>query len=174
MDIRIEQATADDAEQIGVFQTRAWGDTYRGMVPDSYLDATTTHTRAERWRNRLESGQRRAWLALTADGLVGVASTSPTPNDRPDLPPLELSSIYVDKSVLGRGVARELLNATIGEGAAHLWVFIANTRAQRFYAKHGFVATGETQADSDTGVMEVRWVRARLPLEQFVAPLSSG
>jgi len=162
MDVEIRQATADDAEQVGVFQTRAWADSYEGIVPGSYLAATTAQMRAERWRDRLARGRRRAWLAFTPNELVGVASTSATADDRPDrpdLPPLELSSIYVDRTVLGRGVAQMLLDATIGDRPAHLWVFTANVRAQRFYIKQGFVASNETQLDPDTGVMEVRWVR---------------
>lgn len=99
------------------------------------------------------------WLAEVDGAAVGVASTAPTSKDRPDLPALELASIYVDAAWHGRGVASSLLDHAIGASPAHLGVFDANARAQRFYAKHGFVATGDVQVDADTGLGETRWVR---------------
>jgi len=93
---RIVQAETGDADAIGLFQTRCWEQTYIGIAPDEFLDATTTQTRANRWAERIANGSRRVSMALSDDGLLlGVASTT-----RPDqavggLPALELSTIYV-------------------------------------------------------------------------------
>ena len=159
MDAVIRRATAQDADGIGAFQTRAWQQAYRGLVPESYLDAVTAHQRSVRWRRRILDGERSVWVAHAAGDLIGVASTSSTPRERMDLPELELSSIYVDASVYGQGVAQLLLGAAIADKAAHLWVFDGNTRAQRFYARQGFEASTERQSDSDTGLGETRWIR---------------
>ncbi|HEV7183113.1 MAG: GNAT family N-acetyltransferase [Actinomycetales bacterium] len=154
-----ELAGASDAEAIGRFQTRCWEQTYRGVVPDSYLDTTTWQVRALRWRERISRGERRVWMARSFAGLIGVASTAPTSSHRNDLPALELCSIYVDVGAHGTGVAAGLLRATIGRDAAHLLVFTLNARAQNFYTKHGFAPTGEVQTDPDTNLEEQRWVR---------------
>lgn len=154
----IRLATADDADDVGRLQTRCWDQTYRGTVPDAYLDATTWQLRASRWRGRI-AGDRVVWLAQQSGDVVGVASTAPTDVARGDLPDLELASIYLDASQHGSGLAAELLEVAIGDAPAHLWVFTANLRAQRFYAKHRFVATDEQQVDPDTGLAETRWVR---------------
>ncbi|MDQ2738570.1 MAG: GNAT family N-acetyltransferase [Actinomycetota bacterium] len=105
------------------------------------------------------SGDRQVWLAEDSGHLVGVASTSRSALDNPQLPGLELSSIYVDATAHGSGIAAELLGAAITTEPAHLWVFASNPRAQRFYAKHGFHANGETRVDPDTSLDEERWLR---------------
>jgi tRNA (guanine37-N1)-methyltransferase len=64
------------------------------------------------------------------------------------LPTTELSKIYVLPRAHGAGVARELLHAALAAarrmGAAGVWLGTnqANTRAQRFYEKSGFVRVG--------------------------------
>lgn len=156
---QIRQAVADDAAEIGEFQTRCWQQAYRGVVPDSYLDGTTSAMRSRRWRERIARGERRVLLMQIEGDLVGVASTVVTTPDSTDLPGLELASIYVDQKVQGSGIGSALLVAAVGNEPAHLWVFTSNGRAQRFYAKHGFQPTGEQRVDPDTGVEETRWVR---------------
>lgn len=54
-------------------------------------------------------------------------------------------------------MAHELLTTAIGQSGAHLLVFSANYRAQRFYSKHRFEPTGEALVDTDTGLEEQRW-----------------
>jgi GNAT superfamily N-acetyltransferase len=152
-------ASVDDAEEIGVFQTRCWEQAYRGIVSDSYLNETTWQIRARRWRERIDRGERQVWTARTGANIVAVASTAQTASGRDDLPALELCSIYVDEAAHGTGLAAELLDAAIGSRDAHLLVFTSNGRAQRFYSKHGFVPTEDVQTDPDTGVEEQRWVR---------------
>ena len=73
------------------------------------------------------------------------------------LPVLELKSLYVDAAQRGTGLAVELLHRALHD--AHLWVFSANARAQRFYAKHAFAFDGTRRTDADTGLEEQRWVR---------------
>jgi diamine N-acetyltransferase len=64
------------------------------------------------------------------------------------LPTTELSKIYVLPRAHGAGTAGKLLDAALdaarGVGAAGVWLGTnqANTRAQRFYEKSGFVRVG--------------------------------
>jgi GNAT superfamily N-acetyltransferase len=160
----IVQAKTGDAEAIGLFQTRCWEQTYRGIAPDVFLDATTAQTRATRWAERIASGSRRVLMALSDGGLlVGVASTTRADQAMDGLPALELSTIYVDERAQGTGVATELLRAALGDEDAHLLVFSINARAQHFYSNHGFHPTGDSQTDLGTGLEEQRWVRQALP-----------
>ncbi|MBW4043043.1 MAG: GNAT family N-acetyltransferase [Acidobacteria bacterium] len=63
-------------------------------------------------------------------------------------PTAELSKIYVRTASHGRGTAAELmtrsLDAARSAGADGVWLGtnVENARAQRFYAKHGFVVVG--------------------------------
>ncbi len=75
------------------------------------------------------------------------------------LPTLELKSLYLDAAQRGTGLAVELLSRALDDAPAHLWVFSANTRAHKFYAKHRFAFEGTRQTDTDTGLEEQRRFR---------------
>ncbi|WP_083420987.1 GNAT family N-acetyltransferase [Curtobacterium sp. MCBA15_009] len=158
--VRIRQARVEDSATIGLFQTLAWEQTYRGIVPDSFLDARSAGSAAERWAERIDTGSRLVFVAESFDGRVlGVASTSRSADVPAGLPHLELVSLYVDREAHGAGVASSLLTAALAEDDAHLLVFSCNERARRFYAKHGFERRGDQQVDPGTGLHEERWVR---------------
>jgi len=63
-------------------------------------------------------------------------------------PAVELSKMYVLPDVHGAGVSAALMAAALDDartlGAACVWLGVnqENERAQRFYAKHGFVTSG--------------------------------
>ncbi|WP_241246338.1 GNAT family N-acetyltransferase [Microbacterium endophyticum] len=66
-------------------------------------------------------------------------------------PAAELSKCYALPSAHGKGIAAQLVAASVAEasarGARTLWLGVneENTRAQRFYAKQGFAVTGTKQ-----------------------------
>ena len=47
----------------------------------------------------------------------------------------------------------------IGNRPVHLWAFKENTRARRFYEKHGFHWDGTERVSEFDGALEVRYVR---------------
>ena len=157
MDIR--EALVADADAIGSFQASCWEQTYRGVVPDAFLDAAASRDRAARWAERIRSGGRRVLLAVEGGRLLGVVSTARTDPGATDLPAVELCTLYLDRDVHGSGLADRLLDAAIGGEDAHLLVFAVNERARRFYRRHGFRRVGPTQVDPGTGLDEERWVR---------------
>ena len=57
-----------------------------------------------------------------------------------------IDQLYVDPAMTGRGVGTDLVNLAKRERqhGLRLWTFASNTRAQRFYKRHGFVATRRT------------------------------
>lgn len=94
-------------------------------------------------------------LARDAAGdLVGLIKMGP--NDLP-MPPgepergqtRELHQLYLLSSAQGRGVADTLMDWGVAEArgrgarALYLSVYVGNERAQRFYARHGFVEIGK-------------------------------
>ena len=52
-----------------------------------------------------------------------------------------------------------LLDRTLGDRAAYLWVIEGNERAQAFYRKRGFVDDGGRTIDEPSGATEIRMVR---------------
>ena len=60
---------------------------------------------------------------------------------------------------LGHAMLTEALNQ-IGDRPVYLWAFKENTRARRFYEKHGFRWDGSERVSEFDGALEVKYVRA--------------
>jgi GNAT superfamily N-acetyltransferase len=91
------------------------------------------------------------WLAASdGDGPVGYAKLSPLRAAAPAPKPgaVELQQIYVLRPWQGRGVAERLMAWALATARdldapeIYLTVFDHNTRAKRFYARHGFAEVG--------------------------------
>jgi ribosomal protein S18 acetylase RimI-like enzyme len=78
----------------------------------------------------------------------GVADDADVQRAVPLRPAVELSKMYVLPDGHGAGVSAALMSAAVEQaralGATCVWLGVnqENQRAQRFYAKHGFAATG--------------------------------
>ena len=59
---------------------------------------------------------------------------------------------------LGHALLTEALNQ-IGDRSVFLWAFKVNTRARRFYEKHGFVWDGNERVSEFDGLVEVKYIR---------------
>jgi GNAT superfamily N-acetyltransferase len=76
-------------------------------------------------------------VGFAAFGIAADPATSPEGSG-------EVHAIYVDESVAGTGVGRELFAAAtdglreLGYPSAFLWVLATNERARRFYEKAGW------------------------------------
>jgi GNAT superfamily N-acetyltransferase len=91
------------------------------------------------------------WIIALFDGCpIGYAKvsllTAPAPSPKPDA--LELRQIYVLRAWHGKGVADCLMNQALDHARSHrtteiyLTVFDHNSRAKRFYSRHGFCEVG--------------------------------
>ena len=60
---------------------------------------------------------------------------------------------------LGHAILKEALTQ-IGDCPVHLWAFKENTRARRFYEKHGFHWDGSERVSEFDGAFEVRYVHS--------------
>ncbi len=156
----ITAASPGDAGAIARFQIAAWRQTYRDLVPDAFLDGMDAASSADRWAQRLATGERDAAIALADGRIVAVASTRRSATEG-HLPELELCTLYLAPEMKGSGLADRMMDATIGWEAAHLLVFRVNERAQRFYRRHRFAPIGEELVDPGTGLAEQRWIRGQ-------------
>lgn len=96
---------------------------------------------AERWRDRLTQVEL-TLLAQESDRVVGVVSGQPDGEEW-----VELISMWVAPEARGTGTARQLIEAVVDWAAGqdrltYLMVRSDNLRAQRAYARAGFVDTG--------------------------------
>ena len=161
-------ATVADTDAIGALHVRAWDAAYRGLLPDSLLDAMDARVQAAAWTRVLRPESRTRLLVADRDGMV-VGFAAYGPNREPDLDPKvgELYAIYVDPPAWGTGAGHALMDAVVagfpaaGWSSGSLRVLTANTRARAFYERHGWVferATEPYEADGEH-VPEVRYRR---------------
>jgi ribosomal protein S18 acetylase RimI-like enzyme len=140
--VRVRRAVVDDADAIERVRTDTWRDAYRGLMPDSLLDALD-----------YDATRRRAQMsALVPQHFVLVAE-----NDGPVVgfciggrsrPPEELFggevyAIYVLPEHQGRGIGRAMLQAAakelvgLGFTSMMIWVLRENAPSRRFYERMG-------------------------------------
>lgn len=75
-----------------------------------------------------------------------------------------IEQLYVRPGETGRGLGTMLLKqARAARDHLLLWTFQSNTRARRFYERHGFRAEATTEGDNEEGAPDVRyrWERPR-------------
>ena len=74
----------------------------------------------------------------------------------------EIVAIHSLPESWGTGLGHAMLTkalAQIGDRPVYLWAFEKNTRAGRFYEKHGFCRDGSERVSEFDGAVEVRYVR---------------
>ncbi|HUF60167.1 MAG TPA: GNAT family N-acetyltransferase [Actinomycetota bacterium] len=144
--MKIRSAIPEDARPVAEVHVASWRRTYRGLLPNEYLERLSVEDREAMWLGAFadpepESGA----FVVEVDGrIVGFASFGPSRDE--DVPERtgEVPAIYVHPSMLGTGVGRELFGAATlalrdaGFAQATLWVLEANALARRFYEKAGW------------------------------------
>lgn len=163
----------DPAAELAALHITVWRETYAGMLAQSYLDGMQLAPRAERWRDwirlaRQQDGAPRGQgeplsrlriaRHLPSGRIAGFCRVGPARDDGPPLPQ-ELIALNVLAEFHGTGVARQLVDATLGERSAYLWVVRQNARAIAFYRKLGFAADGVSKRDDTLQCDEIRMVR---------------
>lgn len=159
---RIRQASHADTDALAQMKLQAWRESYAGLLPAHVFDelAERAPRTAAHWRAEMDRGIY-FWAVVAPDGrFVGVSNASPT-RDEDSPTPLELTMIYLLDEAKGSGIADRLLETTIGDAPASLWVLADNPRARAFYTRHGFATDGmERVVEPSWGdVREVRMVR---------------
>lgn len=142
--ITIRDAVIDDALAIGRVQVIGWQTTYRGIVPDSYLDLLTAEGRADLWRRGMLQGKPdQHWLVAESPtaGVIGFIASGPQRDDIGGFAG-EYYALYILPEYQGCGLGTRLLHASSrklrqhGLTSALAWVLAANPR-RRFYEARG-------------------------------------
>ncbi len=141
--------------------------TYADVMPPEFAEHQFADVRAATVRNEArfardlaaeEAGaepEHRTWIALDSGRIVAIAISSGLPQAweaEIGAAPIagltrQLDHLYLDRSAWGTGLASGLLELALPDRAdAYLWIVEGNDRAQRFYARHGFLGDGRTYA----------------------------
>lgn len=155
-EIKVRAAKREDAPRIAHVHIKSWQETYRGLMPDSYIDNLESlegKRRLEFWESNLsnEEGRRSTWVAQKDDALakeiVGFVSVGRTRDQLP-ISDGEIYAIYLLKLYHGQGVGRLLFESGITllkemeMKSAALWVAKGN-KTEGFYRHLGGIPQGE-------------------------------
>ena len=142
--VRVRRATVADADAIGRVHVESWRTTYRGIVPQEYLDGLRAEQRAANWRRSLAASPEQSFVfvAERAGAIVGFASGGRERRQSAAFAG-ELEAIYLlaDQQRGGIGhllvaaVATELLRRDLR--SMLLWVLEQNSPARAFYERLG-------------------------------------
>ncbi|GHG87520.1 GNAT family N-acetyltransferase [Streptomyces lanatus] len=167
--IRIRPMTLADCDRVAEIRIGGWRSAYRGLIPQSYLDALDVAEEAERRRTHFSRADGSVVnLVAERDGeIVGWACHGPYRDGEVRTGDAELYAIYVDPGRYGGGIGDALLQESVlrctaaGHARMLLWVLKDNAGARRFYERAGFAADGaEEPFEVDgVGVPEVRYAR---------------
>ncbi len=163
--LELRPAAPGDALEVAQLHCASWRATYRGIVPDAYLDAMDVEDRARRYDFASPDPSAPATvLGVNWGGIVGFVTTSASRD--PDGAGLgEICALYLHPEHVGRGSGAALLRAglrallAVGFTEATLWVLPENHRARRFYERQGFVADGTAKVFTLAGaeIPELRY-----------------
>ncbi|NDC38832.1 MAG: GNAT family N-acetyltransferase [Proteobacteria bacterium] len=164
----IRPAQPEDARGIATVHTHSWQSTYRGQLPDSFLDQLSVPAREQRWRQDLAAKAFQVRVAEQDGVIVGFVSFGPSrdPDAEADCT-AEIFAIYLLAEAQGTGAGNALWQQAVGElkrggyEAITVWVLDTNQKARRFYERMGCVLDGG-QKGATIGGQEVVELRYRL------------
>ncbi len=151
----------DSVEDISRIYARSWKKSYRGIIPDDYLNALSE----TRWSQRLMKDADCLMLAVEDETPVGGATYCPA-RDMAMSGWGEIVSLYLLPSHTEKGIGTMLFQGVMDElkrlglSRMYLWVLEENRPARAFYEKNGFQANGDVMLDNIGGrtVREIRYV----------------
>lgn len=146
--LSLRPATLADAALIASIHSTSWQATYRGLLPDAFLDGEVTRERAAYWEARLRApgGERRMVLiAELAAEPIGFVCVERQPESTWGV---LLDNLHALPGHQGIGAGKLLMRAAEdwaraqGESQLYLYVLEGNTPAIGFYERQGWQFVG--------------------------------
>ncbi|CUI27300.1 TDP-fucosamine acetyltransferase [Achromobacter xylosoxidans] len=146
--VTLRQATARDADAIAAMHAASWAATYRGLLPDGFLDAGLADDRMVHWQDRMRESNLDARAVFIAEqdgqpiGFVCVQQEHDHPGE------VLLDNLHVLPPYQGTGAGKLMVARAEAwaraRGAARLYLYAleGNTRAIAFYERQGWQYTG--------------------------------
>jgi len=142
--ISLRRAGPGDAPAIARVRVEGWRTTYRGMIPDAYLDGMEVDASTAMWDRVLTAGPSTTsvFVADHAGEIVGFAGGTMLVAPRHGID-AELVAIYLRREYQHAGLGRRLVGAVVDAQRAHgasgliTWVIAGNKGARAFYERLG-------------------------------------
>lgn len=147
----IRDADVGDAPGIARVHVESWRTTYRGIVPDAFLDGMSYGESESRWRERLgeRDGRVSTFVAEVSERIVGFAVGGPRRSESLAEYDGELYALYLLDEFRGTGIGRGLFGVAAERlsssefSAMIAWVMAKNAGARRFYEVMGGKLVGK-------------------------------
>jgi GNAT superfamily N-acetyltransferase len=113
--IEIRNAVLNDAAGIATVHIISWRETYRGMVPDDFLENLSIQRRTAQWENSLsepEHAYHRAFVAVVDGQIIGFSNYGFAIETDSDFRG-ELFALYLLQSAQGQGIGGRLARAAV-------------------------------------------------------------
>ncbi len=156
--VNFRKAQSRDVEQLALLHANSWKKTYRGMMPDHFLDGDVISNRIEVWHERLTQNRTDQFVLLAEEDSKLVGFICAFSNEDP------VWGSYIDNLHVSHESQRRKVGASLMTHAAnwlddcypqmgvYLWVMKANMPARRFYEKlKGFNAETVDKRDPSGG-----------------------
>ncbi|MDB5768766.1 MAG: yuaI [Collimonas fungivorans] len=147
-DVVIRRATVADAGVIAAVRIDSWRTTYRGIIPDDYLDGMKIEDSKAIWTRILAATSSAAndaanvFVAEVDGEVLGFAAGMTLAEAKLGFDS-ELTAIYLEPSVQRAGIGRKLVAhvaaalASAGANNMLVWVLADNRPARQFYEMLG-------------------------------------
>lgn len=146
-EVSLRRATVADAAAIAAVRIESWLATYRGMIPDAYLDEMKLDDSIMHWRTILEAlasaGDRVCVFVAESEGvIIGFASGMLLPEPKLGMN-AELTAVCLrpawQRSGIGRRMVQKVARTLQAQGSDSLlvWVIAGNAIARNFYEELG-------------------------------------
>ena len=164
MEVRYIKAD-DDRVAISKVYEESWKYTYRGIIPQDYLDSIPTG----KWAQNLDCEGWETMVLIEYGEIMGTSSFCKSRFEQ-FAEQGEIISIYLLPDYMGKGYGKILLESVVmelkaqGYEEAFVWVLEENVSARRFYEKFGFQQTDDVFEDC-IGGKNLREIRYRYRLQ---------
>lgn len=146
-EIQLRKANLADAEAIAAIRIEAWRTTYRGMIPDTYLDNMQMEENVLQWRTILQAlpakeDSLRVYVAISDDEVIGFVSVIKLPEPKLGKDG-EINAIYIRPQWQRCGIGKRMMHKaarSLQEMGCHgcvIWVIDGNSPARNFYEELG-------------------------------------
>jgi GNAT superfamily N-acetyltransferase len=143
-DVNLRAATTADAAAIARVRVESWRATYRGVMPDAYLDGMKAEDSTALWQRILSaaSPNTSVFVAERDGEVVGFAAGKQLEEEKFGLN-AELAAIYLQPDTQRAGIGRRMVcmvaDAHQSQGANGLlvWVLAQNKAARQFCERLG-------------------------------------
>ena len=155
--MQIRKAKMDDAAGIAKVHVDSWRTTYKGMMPQSFLDRLSYDERTALWEKNMADATNEIYVAENENGQIIGFVTGGKRAENTEAGATDLTAIYLLEEWQGLGVGKQLLKQIMScfqeQGFRKVYVdVLAANKTRHFYQYYGaeYVKNVQFEMDGET------------------------